>query len=338
MSMMRFLALALSLAAASWTSAFACSPEPFIEWETGRRFAHYYPPKATSNDPILEDALSLAIIRTELIKQVDAEYGDYQENILRHIILETITPGAISLNDRGYPDDPTIQETYLKPNFHIWEKARINTPETTLGTPIDSCGGTYPQLALKPEGLYLAFMTRNKDRTSRIVRAAPIKTPNDEIVLDYKKIASNAAGAPHRMTPEAYFKNMSDFIELDVLECPKSEDFGYTDSRFGTDDKQVDVLYSLGERTREPRRPFDLRDAFSYVQQVSGQSSYVNLNKIDCAFGDRYLYLAGHGAKYLKIENGLIDTSKIGTRIEITGNHLVRAAQVKEWIRESKDE
>ena len=137
------------------------------------------------------------------------------------------------------------------------------------------------------------------------------------------------------MTAESYFKNMDTFIEVNVLECPKSEDFIYTDSRFGRDDKQLNVLYSLGERTREPRVAFDIRDAYSYVLQMNGQSRYTKLENIDCSLGDRFLYLAGHGAKYLKIENGLIDTSKIGTRIEITGPKQIKAADVKRWIREA---
>jgi len=310
----------------------ACSPLPYKEWGTDRTYARYYPSKVGSNKPILPKTISIAVIRTELVRQDDAEYGDYRENLLRHIVVKNITRGSVSLRDHAYPHDPSIKETYLEPNFQTWEKGTINTPQTTIGSGTDSCGGIYPRMTLKPDGLYLAFLKQYADGTSFIISAAPIKTIKDEIVKAYKKIAENAPDAPHRMNAETYFNNMDDFIELEVLECPKSGDFGYTDSRFSSADKQVDVLYRHGERTRDPHRPFDLRDAFFYFPQLNGQRN-LNVDRVKCSFGDRYLYVAGYGPKYLKIENGLIDTSKIGTRIDITENNLVNVTDVKNWIR-----
>jgi len=334
--MLKRLFISLTCALANWSTAQACSPLPFTEYETGRTYAYYYPPEAPTQAELVSEGTSIVVLRTELMKQTDAKYGNHRENILRHVILETLTTGAaISLEDHSYSHDPDLSEGKLELGFRVWDRGIINSPETDIGVPSDSCGTRYTKLTLKPDNIYLAFLKKDWDGKLRVVKAAPLDSATDPIVIAYRKVVAQASDAPNRMSAKSYFQNMKDYIELEVLECPKSDDFGFTDSRFGTDDKQVNVLYKLGDRTREPRYPFDLRDIFSYVQQINGESSYVDVDKANCAFGNRYLYVAGDGGKYLKIENGLIDTSKIGTRITITEPTQVRAIDAKSWIREA---
>ena len=322
----------------SWSSAEACTPLPFTEWDTGRTYAYYYPPKAQPHAPLLDEGTFVVVLRTKLVKQIDSKYGKHRKNILQHVIVETLTPGTVSLDNYAYTNDPDLKEKILELSFGVWDRGIINSPKTIVGVPSDSCGTFYPQITLKPDGTYLAFLRKDWEGNLKVVKAAPISSTTDPIVLAYRKVVNKEEDAPDRMNAKTYFQNMKDYIELEVLECPKSEDFGYTDSRFGTDDKQVNVLYKLGDRTREPRSAFDLRDVFSYVQQMNGQSSYVKLDTAECRFGDRYLYIAGPGGKYLKIENGLIDTSKISTRIKITGPNQIRAIDVKNWIRDANTE
>ena len=174
--MKTFLALIITLTFLGGTSALACTPLPIIEFDTERELAYYYAPKVGSTEPILQKDVSVAVIRTELIRQDKAEYGSHQENMLRHIILETISPSTINIKDRAYVDDPAVQERPQTPSFRTWELGIINKPLTFVGGPTDSCGQIFSHFTLKPDGLYLAFLRKDSDANDYIFSATPIET------------------------------------------------------------------------------------------------------------------------------------------------------------------
>jgi len=214
----------------------------------------------------------------------------------------------------------------------VWEKATIRRPIVSYPIFETSCGPEYAdELTLQPDALYLVFASQNRDGKTYIQTAARLESLDDPIIDAYRKIGEDAEDAPHKMSAETYFGHVESFAEIEILECPKAEDFKYEDSR-GAIGKQKDVFYAIRDKLNTTGQSLDIRNAFSYVQQMNDGPKDINFKNVECQYGDRYLYIDGDYDKYLKVNNGLIDTTKIGTRIDITGNHLISLADVKKWI------
>jgi len=317
-----------------WSSANACSLLPYADFE-GREFNYHSPDSMPRISSYVGENRFIAIVKTKLVRQEPAKYGGYTENVLRFKVKDVIHGDIRTLPKRKFPHDPDATNPKNISTFNMWENNEIKSPTTLIGTGPDSCGRSYPALLLQPRERYLVIGTIGSDGDPYIYSAAILETKKDPIISAIRKIAANADDAPNKISAEDYFKNMSGFAEINILQCPKREDFVYTDSRFATAEKQIGTLVSFEDTFNVSTDRFDFRDIGHYQNQKTQNNNYSDKASAVCQYGHKYLHIKSSFDKYLAITQGRINTDDIITNFEITGSKLVNVTNIKNWIREA---
>ncbi len=353
--MIRFFALAVTLSLAGWSSASACSIEP----STTQWYYSLSPNDYTNWDTsTLSVGLIYSIEKKRKNRNVPRIYFDESQEKkpfvkVEYELIEDIS-GDFSLDKKQWIPalseleiDRELELKTTSRDFAYWDLRDLGAP-FVYGYAGDTSCGLSPVPTHLPGQFYLQFKKDGKTIGMEIVTG-----PEDPFVEDWRRIYSDAPTSKIKRTAKSYFTEISGYQEIEIEICPTEE--ALDEISYGWAGKGVD--------------PGLLRSVNVFRQYDAHNSEIENLKIIDfdayqktlkkekwvCEDGGQYLVLDKHSEeidrgqwltgdrapkhRYIKIENGNIDTNDILSHITILPNENgsidVSVVQVKNWIREA---
>jgi len=226
-------------------------------------------------------------------------------------------------------------------DFAFWDRRDLTVPGIYGYAGATSCGPMASDTLL-PNQYYLQFKQKNRTVGFEIVSG-----PEDPLVKEFVKIQSGVIGTKVNREPTDYFKEMSGYAEVTVKSCPLADEFesgfGFHSGGWGQD--TIPNSFHLIDSFKTKVDDLTLIDFYSYISRT-------NNYELECNTGDRFLVIErlssrtsrGNGVffhvnaprhRYLKVENGQVDSKNILSMISIHSEKPIYSDHVKTWIREA---
>jgi len=357
MIMMRLLALALSLTAAGWSSAFACSPSFPRCFPDGHCESSYRAPKWIEKKNLEANFDTVAVVTVKAAPPAQSITTKAAELTVTRVLKGTPLPhfevGNLAANTNG-SKHKTRNRTE---RFGLWDHMNIGAQIITDFASA-SCSREIKTSLIGGES-YLVFLKNN-----RLQDAILVADKSDDLVTDIHAVLQGGDDAPNRMDAKAYLGHMTGFVEFGIKACPTAEDYRFNNSRFATAEAQDGAAFDILDARNYVPAVIDLRDLASYrdhaetafAQFRTAQSSirekaetnphfdfYEAMEEaqkrvfFQCQPNTQYLALFRQpnqrgSLRYLPIENGAVDLTDIITNIKFKGPTKLSLTDVKKWI------
>lgn len=227
-----------------------------------------------------------------------------------------------------------LEAEYLaKPKtFDFWDGLDLTSP-TSSWHGISACGGPASETLLK-DHYYLVF---GKDSEARYFE--PLSSLDDPLLTKFRKVFSQTTEHALLRTPKNFFSHMTGFKTVKARTCP-----------FGEGSEDDHYIWRPSNATKETfENSIETLDSYNSQHPITIQNFMSN---VKCYPGDKYLVLerlfepsrptigfviVEPKHRFVKIEDGEIDTRTIPSRITIKEPYILPVEQVKTWIREGRE-
>jgi len=345
--------ISLTCALASWSSAEACS----FSSEALSGQANYRVYHDRLSDILSSDKSYITIIKTEAVSESLEEVSIYGKKELKPFVeldiqlIENLLGEAPDYSNHYLKRAPKFSEKKhaaevryaSKPRpFGFWDQLSLSNPKVSWHGSTSSCGFSSSS-TLDADTYYIAI----KGPRSRGY-FEPITGLDDPLINDFRDIVRNATTSKIKRSAQNFFKRIDGYQDITITQCPVG-----TPAKYGKNYNTADLVGEKAFKSKDSFKSDLTKITMTNFFAHDGWSGYDILDT--CRVGDNYLVIESKYSNYrnfpqsiymtfpadlrfLKIESGHIDTSKVKSNVKITGQNIIPASHVKSWIREANDE
>jgi len=345
--------IGFTCALASWSSAEACSfSSEVLSGQANYRVYH-----DRLSGILSSDESYISVIKTEVLSESLEEVFVYGKKELKPFVeldiqvIETLLGEAPDYTNHYMRRAPKFSKNEhaaevkyaAKPRpFGFWDQLSLSNPKVSWHGSTSSCG-------------FSSFSTLDADTYYVTVKGPrmrdhfePISGLDDPLIDDFRNIIRNANISKIKRPAQNFFKEIDGYQDITITECPVE-----TPAKYGKNYNTADLV---GEKAFKSNDSFRSDLAKITMANFFGHDGWSGYDIPDtCRVGDRYLVIESKYSNYrnfgqsmytafpadlrfLKVESGHINTSKVKSNIKITGQNIIPANHVKSWIREANPE